>query len=870
MRRVYFGILLILLVSFTSGCSSNFSPIEPSNSQSEAISPEINSDTHYLWGYWTLLINREKKTIEAIPHRSTQMHVNVVGFLEKGVLHIAFANLIIDVDLIELDVKLTHPFPGLSTYTGFDVRGIFITPGTVAGYSDPGIIHASPSETYLMNADGWTRWWNPTEFPVGKTLFNYINGKLGVPYNGSNLNATLNAYKYFCDDLDPNEPLSGLILSHRGIFSQGATNTRHYTIHFVPKEPLIYNYAVDASWALPSPNPPIAVPADFPPDASAPEAYRIETRIVSNELFFMDSENKGGKALVEVDVYDWWGCDSTSVTFEVPGTYVLNAGPPVGGNSNMSTWQFELDGNLLNSSKTLEALIIATSADATYTLGDLADKHVATYSFMSIPISSVAKAPKVYSIDPNNDFINTTVTGAKVSGADFASNAQVTLIKNDNPSIEIHALNEIVSGGNTIVCDIPLTGPSVVPGKYDVRVTNPTPNLYGEFKNGFTVNDLAHPWPGWMAAGKNQAASKYVGYGNAGADPNPKWVFSPTGYSSGGPTAGCAIANDGTIYFNSTRLHAVGPDGIEKWTFQLAGACWSSVCPAIDLEGYVYTCLGTPSVNYLYKIDPKTKTAVWSCNIGSAPCYPGAPAIGKDGAVYVFTGSISQSAVLRRVNPDGTPGWSVSLGPFAYSYSWQLGTAVLDNGNIVCSGGSTGKIFCFQPNGTLVWEYQYTSWTLGTPCVGPNGNVYFTTWGGYSLVALNSSGSFLWSYNTGFYLWANPVVDPATGRIFFGDRNGKFRCFNPDGSVVWTRDFGASRIDGTAAVDANGDVYVAVGNQPTQPFKGLVKMKGSTGDIIWQSIDIGYMITTAPSIGADGSIYLPGYDSAHMLYKWGY
>jgi len=474
----------------------------------------------------------------------------------------------------------------------------------------------------------------------------------------------------------------------------------------------------------------------------------------------------------------------------------------------------------------------------------------------------------VISIDPNHYFINEVVKDAEVTGTNFASDAQVTLIKYDNPAIVIEAESEVVEGGSLIVCDIPLTDPSVEPGKYNVRVTNPGTGLYGELIKGFTVDQAKHPWPGWMAGGLNQAASEYVGYGDAGSPTAPQWTLSLPGY--GGPSAGCAIANDGTIYVCTTNcaLHAINPDGTKKWTFQPMTP-WISYCPAIDLEGYVYVTIGSPSASYLYKVNPSTGTAVWSCYLGSAPCYPNAPAIGHDGAIYVYIGSISQSAKLIRVNPDGTLGWSVNLGAFAYSYWWQLGTAVLPDGDIICSGGSTGKIFKFHPDGTLVWEYQYTSWTLETPVVGPEGNVYFTTWGGGALVALHSDGTFYWSYDTGYYLWANPAVDPKTGRIFLGDRMGKFRCFSSSGAVLWTRDFGASRIDGTAAVDANGDVYVAVGNQPSQPYKGLVKMDGDTGDIIWQSDDLGYMLTSAPSIAADGSVYLPGYDNSHVLFKWG-
>ena len=137
---------------------------------------------------------------------------------------------------------------------------------------------------------------------------------------------------------------------------------------------------------------------------------------------------------------------------------------------------------------------------------------------------------------------------------------------------------------------------------------------------------------------------------------------------------------------------------------------------------------------------------------------------------------------------------------------------MLPNGNIIATGGTHGRILCFEPNGggTPLWEYQHTSWILHTPAVGPEGNVYFTTWMGGDLVAIDSDGNFLWYYDTGFYLWASPAVDPDTGNIFLGDRTGHFRCFDPDGAVLWDHVFSGTGIDGSAAVDGNGDVYVAV------------------------------------------------------------
>ncbi len=872
--RLLHWLIAGLILSLALGCSRATGPTTPDESPgdltalADASPADSSTGTRYLWGYWSLVIDPEAQTIEAVPLRSNSLHVNVVKFLEEGLLFISFANLTYGTDTVDLDVQLQHPFPGLNQYTGFDVRGIFITPGSVTGYSDYGIILAGEDETHLMNPDGWARWWNPSEFPVGMDIFSYRDGKLGHPYDGSNLNATLNAYKYFCNDLGPNDGLEELDPPHRGLFTPGYVNQRHYSIYFDPLQPLVYNYAVDANWDVPDPYPPSAVPGDFPPEANAPEAYRVEPEIVEYDLFFVDSVNKGGHAVIDVDVYDWWGCDYTEVNLEAPGVWNITPTSPSGGTLLYSTYQFDLDGSLLNSADTLTALITAKSLDAEYGLGDLAAENVATYMLLSVPVSDSPESPTVTSIDPDNEYIGETLTDVTVEGTNFASDAEVLLIKHDTPSIIIEATNEVVTGAVSISCDLDLSGPTVEPGKYDVRVRNPGTGLYGELIEGFTIDDTAHPWPRWRGGDLSQGSSQYVGYGDSSAATAPKWTFSAINQGQ----AGCSVANDGTIYFpvRNCALYAVNPDGTEKWMFQPLTP-WISICPAIDIEGYVYTCMGSPSVNYLYKVDPETGNQVWSCYLSGTPCYATAPVVGHDGAIYVIYSTAYSSGYIQRVEPNGTLGWSYWIPSSAYSYGWQLGASVLPNGNIIATGGTHGRILCFEPNGGGIplWTYQHTSWILHTPAVGPEGNVYFTTWSGGDLVAIDSDGDFLWYYDTGFYLWASPAVDPDTGHIFFGDRLGHFRCFDAEGNVLWDHIFSGTGIDGSAAVDANGDVYVAIGHQPSAPFVGVVKMDGTNGDILWQSDDIGYLVTHSPSIGADGTIYMTGHSASDALYAWG-
>ncbi|HDS30333.1 MAG TPA: hypothetical protein ENN67_04730, partial [Firmicutes bacterium] len=579
--RFFSWLVLMLSVAIFAGCSVDDGiGILPSGSPDSLTTTSDdsreNSSSRWLWGYWIITLDPESGSVEAVPMRQSELHVNVVKFLEENIMYISFANVHFNMpaQLIELDVQLTHPFPGLNEYTGFDVRGILITPGSVSGYSDSNILRASSNQAHLTNADGWTRWWNPSEFPVGQTILGYRNGKLGHPYDGSNLNATLNGYKYFANDLLTNDGLEKLKQSNRGLFSPGYSNRRHYAIHNDGASPLVFNYAVDASWELPDPFPPSAIPGDFPPEANMPEAYRVVPEIVSNDLFFVNNANKGGHARIDVHVYDWFGCDFTSVNFQVPGVFDVNANSPTGGSSNFSTYQIDLDGINLTSSNDLTALITATSNDAVYGIGNLSSQKVATYMLADIPVKATAESPTVASIDPNEEYIGEILVGAVVSGTNFAPNAQVRLIKSDNASIYIDADNENVSGGNSITCDIDLSGASVEVGKYNVRVTNPDTGLYGELLNGFMVNDLAHPWPRWRGNDLSQGSGQFVGYGDSSASTEPKWIFpqdwDPDFTCSGSATAGCAISNDGTIYLNTVNsaMYAVKPDGSLKWTFQ--------------------------------------------------------------------------------------------------------------------------------------------------------------------------------------------------------------------------------------------------------------------------------------------------------------
>ena len=129
----------LCLATFLMGCGNN-NPISPS----DEITPEMASANYgisqtHLWGYYDVHIDVDSKTVVLSPNRTVMVAYNVVTFLNGNFSSLKFdIKGIVDSDPslidIDIDISLTHPFPGLTQYNGYDVRGIFMGNGN--GYSD--------------------------------------------------------------------------------------------------------------------------------------------------------------------------------------------------------------------------------------------------------------------------------------------------------------------------------------------------------------------------------------------------------------------------------------------------------------------------------------------------------------------------------------------------------------------------------------------------------------------------------------------------------------------------------------------------------------------------------------------------------------
>jgi hypothetical protein len=388
LKKLIFASVIMLL---TAGCSSGRTPVSPDSSLSansttslvDARTPDTGG--RYLWGYWEWNINTADETIECLPMRTAEMHLNASQFVDGPPVNISLSGFSIDGNVISLSVGLTHPFPGKPNLAGFDVHGILIGAGTVDGWDDSSIVVAGPDDAHLVKPDGWSRWWNPVEFNIGFDIFSYRDGDLGIKHEIGNYNCTLNAYKLFADDLESTEDPDGLSLADRAAFTTGSTNIRHYDIYF-PKPggtfDIKYNYAVDASWEpIPGyePGEPVNVQEDFPAEANQPEPFRMDVEVVQNTLYFDESiPQKGGAALLHVKVFDWQGylgpgdvadqvnavsIDCPACLTDIPTGTVIDVGS---GGQAYAEYEMFILGKDLTGPGNYTALLTVVSADGDY------------------------------------------------------------------------------------------------------------------------------------------------------------------------------------------------------------------------------------------------------------------------------------------------------------------------------------------------------------------------------------------------------------------------------------------------------------------------------------------------------------------------
>lgn len=377
------------------------------------------------------------------------------------------------------------------------------------------------------------------------------------------------------------------------------------------------------------------------------------------------------------------------------------------------------------------------------------------------------------------------------------------------------------------------------------------------------------PWPMFHGNIRGTGLSKYD---TSKIDGTIKWQIKLGSQTSTSPV----LASDGTIYIGGEdcNLHAINPDGTEKWIFD-AGE------PVFSQEWNDYSCMrGSPVVNkdgtiyivalsnFMFAISPDGKekwrypvylfTDVWS-----------SPVIGSDGTIYVGSEEYPPPRVSDKpmevggsfyaINPDGTLKWT-----YDSKSAGMTSTAAIDKDEVIyTSGGDFDKdvgtfvntIFAFNSDGSIKWKFRPEGVVEGSAALGEDGTIYIGVKGkddpkNGKFYALNPDGSLKWQIP--FY--GGMSVTPAIGKdgtLYLGNWEGTFYALTADGKEKWHFDTpkATETLSSSPAIGADGTIYFG---SIANAFYAL----NPDGSEKWKMDAPGGGIISSPAIGSDNVIYI--------------
>ena len=281
------------------GCSRESTPVSPVY-EPETMRAIESEHGRVLWGWYDMYVSDDHSSVTVVPARGTMFHFNALGLLETfGSDNLEVASWMQHTDgSITAAIKITHPLePSATLHTGFDVRGIVMLPHE---NEFPELQARTPGvrvgQNALLNPDGYTRRWNPTEYGTIAKPFGYHDGMMIQPGKGALCTSTVNPYVAF------------FTTAYRRYFSPGISDERHYKLSFRPGA-MHFAYAVDASWGQPDDvdgnGNPWNVPGSFPLTCNSTEPYLFLVKEIAGKLESSLDLWAGGNASVSVYVEDW-------------------------------------------------------------------------------------------------------------------------------------------------------------------------------------------------------------------------------------------------------------------------------------------------------------------------------------------------------------------------------------------------------------------------------------------------------------------------------------------------------------------------------------------------------------------------------------
>jgi len=913
-------VIVWTLLAVLTGCSGGSDPVTPATVENPAVKGHqaATSQTH-LWGYYIVNVDPTSGTIEIIPVRNGTFTANVVNFLNSSPsgLAVSINGIINGADFIDIDVdvSITHPFPGLPMYNGYDVRGVFMGDGSSELITNELIHPVLGTDQFMMTdpvdpgseggPDGYTRWFNLPEFMSGgMPMFLYTQGNLASPgFDGTSM---LNPYKFFADGLSEGDDLWSWLNDNpdrRGQFSSGATNTRNYYIRFPDDKGITFGYAVTANWGGPEDD-------DHP--SNADEAVGIFVAD-SSDLYFVDPGNSGGNLNLDISVWNWdaallagvmeeYKLFVESTVLSIRHEFSTLEMTPVDGDENFSTYSVEIPADDVQNIDGNEYWVIIEETDFDYsnefgTPNDAWDDNLAAFFRFDVDVRGDILA-WIEVTNPNGGEELTPGTSRSINWTSSGITGTVFLEYSDDDFVsDVQPIDsDIDFDAVGYMWEVPCDPSDTV----KVRVSwtdNPAVNDMSDENFTITSSGWAVKYGGQYydegrrvafdpdgnvyIAGTHRPPPGSRNYGFvAKFDPcgqmlwDQKW--GGTGHTQG---YGVAVDDDGNSYITGNFYGTTDfdPDDLGGPNQLTSFATWDAWLVKFDTDGdFVWVKIwggGYSDTARGVAVDDSGDVYVaghYSLTVDFDP---------EGGDVHTSHGDFD--CFLTKFDSGGNHVWAKT---------WGSGGE--DRGRDVSAGGGNVYMTGFF-NGTGVNFNEDGSHILNSNG-GPD--AYLTAWG--------TDGDFQWAYNWG---GTNTGISTDEGTGVFADDSGNVYCtgyirgnnvnldptggsdphstgandsfvsvFDPDGNFEWAETWGGSSNDHGmgVAVDGAGDVYITGwfwgtadfdpdgGGQKTAVFiDSYLNKLDSSGDFQWVRTFGGTNVDRGFGAGCDpaGNIYATGF-----------
>ena len=261
-------------------------------------------------------------------------------------------------------------------------------------------------------------------------------------------------------------------------------------------------------------------------------------------------------------------------------------------------------------------------------------------------------------------------------------------------------------------------------------------------------------------------------------------------------------------------------------------SCVGFCTPAIGPDGAIYVFVPHDCISELYRVQDCGDSAAvqWGVPLGDYGYVDNGVAIGRNGVVYTMAyDGLAECSFLVALDSNGRLLWQdsarIKIG----------GTPVIDSHDRLLIADMAGGLYCLNPDGTLAWSTTTGELDPGSVAIGHDDEVIVTDNDG-RVRRFDSNGQERWASNVGIYGGNTSCVTQDSTVLAF-DAGGSVFCIDKAGQILWEfsiRDsLGidrqlAKRFEGqgqpSPVIGPDGDLYLATDYGLVRIAHGGLKM----------------------------------------------